>query len=143
MTAKEYCSRPRMLEEEMNRKLDQAERLRLLVTQTGQVFRKVSVTSTRRMDRMQEAMNEAMDLEQEAQELLIDKLDAEREVLQALQFLPENQARVLRLHYLEGLSFQAVSARMLLDLRWIRRLHERGLACLEERMGFDPPLTLR
>ena len=143
MTAKEYCSRPRMLEEEMNRKLDQAERLRLLVTQTGQTFRKVSVTATRRMDRMQEAMNEAMDLEQEAQELLIDKLDAEREVLQALQFLPENQARVLRLHYLEGLSFQAVSARMLLDLRWIRRLHERGLARLEERMGFDPTLTLR
>ena len=55
MTAKEYCSRPRVLEKEMNRKLEQAERLRLLVTQTGQVFRKVSVTSTRRMDRMQEA----------------------------------------------------------------------------------------
>ena len=143
MTAKEYCSRPRVLEKEMNRKLEQAERLRLLVTQTGQVFRKVSVTSTRRMDRMQEAMNEAMDLEQEAQELLIEKLDAEREVLQALGSLPENQAEVLRLHYLEGLSFQAVSARMLLDLRWIRRLHERGLARLEETMGFDPPLTLR
>ena len=137
MTAKEYCSRPRVLEKEMNRKLEQAERLRLLVTQTGQVFRKVSVTSTRRMDRMQEAMNEAMDLEQEAQELLIEKLDAEREVLQALQFLPENQARVLRLHYLEGLSFQAVSARLLLDLRWVRRLHEKGLDRLEEGMGFD------
>ena len=137
MTAKEYCSRPRVLEKEMNRKLEQAERLRLLVTQTGQVFRKVSVTSTRRMDRMQEAMNEAMDLEQEAQELLIDKLDAEREVLQALQFLPENQAEVLRLHYLEGLSFQAVSARLLLDLRWVRRLHEKGLDRLEEGMGFD------
>ena len=137
MTAKEYCSRPRMLEEEMNRKLDQAERLRLLVTQTGQTFRKVSVASTRRMDRMQEAMNEAMDLEQEAQELLIEKLDAEREVLQALGSLPENQAEVLRLHYLEGLSFQAVSARLLLDLRWVRRLHEKGLDRLEEGMGFD------
>ena len=137
MTAKEYCSRPRVLEKEMNRKLEQAERLRLLVTQTGQVFRKVSVTSTRRMDRMQEAMNEAMDLEQEAQELLIEKLDAEREVLQALQSLPENQAEVLRLHYLEGLSFQAVSARLLLDLRWVRRLHEKGLDRLEEGMGFD------
>ncbi len=137
MTAKEYCSRPRVLEKEMNRKLEQAERLRLLVTQTGQVFRKVSVTSTRRMDKMQEAMNEAMDLEQEAQELLIEKMDAEREVLQALQFLPENQAEVLRLHYLEGLSFQAVSARLLLDLRWVRRLHEKGLHRLEEGMGFD------
>jgi len=137
MTAKEYCSRPRVLEKEMNRKLEQAERLRLLVTQTGQVFRKVSVTSTRRMDRMQEAMNEAMDLEQEAQELLIEKLDAEREVLQALGSLPENQAEVLRLHYLEGLSFQAVSARLLLDLRWVRRLHEKGLDRLEEGMGFD------
>ena len=123
MTAKEYCSRPRVLEKEMNRKLEQAERLRLLVTQTGQVFRKVSVTSTRRMDRMQEAMNEAMDLE--------------REVLQALGSLPENQAEVLRLHYLEGLSFQAVSARLLLDLRWVRRLHEKGLDRLEEGMGFD------
>ena len=137
MTAKEYCSRPRVLEKEMNRKLDQAERLRLLVTQTGQTFRKVSVTATRRMDRMQEAMNEAMDLEQEAQELLIEKLDAEREVLQALGSLPENQAEVLRLHYLEGLSFQAVSARLLLDLRWVRRLHEKGLDRLEEGMGFD------
>ena len=137
MTAKEYCSRPRVLEKEMNRKLEQAERLRLLVTQTAQTFRKVSVTATRRMDRMQEAMNEAMDLEQEAQELLIEKLDAEREVLQALQFLPENQAEVLRLHYLEGLSFQAVSARLLLDLRWVRRLHEKGLDRLEEGMGFD------
>jgi len=137
MTVKEYCSRPRVLEKEMNRKLEQAERLRLLVTQTGQVFRKVSVTSTRRMDRMQEAMNEAMDLEQEAQELLIEKLDAEREVLQALGSLPENQAEVLRLHYLEGLSFQAVSARLLLDLRWVRRLHEKGLDRLEEGMGFD------
>ena len=137
MTAKEYCSRPRVLEKEMNRKLEQAERLRLLVTQTGQVFRKVSVISTRRMDRMQEAMNEAMDLEQEAQELLIEKLDAEREVLQALGSLPENQAEVLRLHYLEGLSFQAVSARLLLDLRWVRRLHEKGLDRLEEGMGFD------
>ena len=137
MTAKEYCSRPRVLEKEMNRKLEQAERLRLLVTQTGQVFRKVSVTSTRRMDRMQEAMNEAMDLEQEAQELLIEKLDAERGVLQALGSLPENQAEVLRLHYLEGLSFQAVSARLLLDLRWVRRLHEKGLDRLEEGMGFD------
>ncbi len=137
MTAKEYCSRPRVLEKEMNRKLEQAERLRLLVTQTGQVFRKVSVTSTRRMDKMQEAMNEAMDLEQEAQELLIEKLDAEREVLQALGSLPENQAEVLRLHYLEGLSFQAVSARLLLDLRWVRRLHEKGLDRLEEGMGFD------
>ena len=137
MTAKEYCSRPRMLEEEMNRKLDQAERLRLLVTQTGQTFRKVSVTATRRMDRMQEAMNEAMDLEQEAQELLIEKLDAERTVLHALGSLPENQAEVLRLHYLEGLSFQAVSARLLLDLRWVRRLHEKGLDRLEEGMGFD------
>ena len=137
MTAKEYCSRPRVLEKEMNRKLEQAERLRLLVTQTGQTFRKVSVTATRRMDRMQEAMNEAMDLEQEAQELLIEKLDAEREVLQALGSLPENQAEVLRLHYLEGLSFQAVSARLLLDLRWVRRLHEKGLDRLEEGMGFD------
>ena len=137
MTAKEYCSRPRVLEKEMNRKLEQAERLRLLVTQTGQIFRKVSVISTRRMDRMQEAMNEAMDLEQEAQELLIEKLDAERKVLQALGSLPENQAEVLRLHYLEGLSFQAVSARLLLDLRWVRRLHEKGLDRLEEGMGFD------
>ena len=47
------------------------------------------------------------------------------------------QARVLRLHYLEGLSFQAVSARLLLDLRWVRRLHEKGLDRLEVGMGFD------
>ena len=44
---------------------------------------------------------------------------------------------MLRLHYLEGLSFQAVSARLLLDLRWVRRLHEKGLDRLEEGMGFD------
>ena len=32
MTAKEYCSRPRVLEKEMNRKLEQAEKLNLWVT---------------------------------------------------------------------------------------------------------------
>ena len=86
---------------------------------------------------LEKEVERKLNREAKAQELLIEKLDAEREVLQALGSLPENQAEVLRLHYLEGLSFQAVSARLLLDLRWVRRLHEKGLDRLEEGMGFD------
>jgi RNA polymerase sigma factor for flagellar operon FliA len=47
---------------------------------------------------------------------------------------PAREAEIIRLHYFDGLSIEAISQELGIDRSWVSRLHTRGMARLNKRL---------
>ena len=84
-----------------------------------------------RGDALQQAVEKMLELREELGRQLLRELSLRREVEEAVAGLEDPKLRqLLRLRYLDGLTWERLAERMALDCRWVQRLHARALEAL-------------
>ncbi len=127
MTAKEYLSRYRRLDEEINAKLAQVEELRRRAQTVGGTNRSGTHGSFP-YDRVSEITSRIVDLEREINEEIGRLTDVQSEIRAAIKTVHEERLRIiLELHYINGLTFDKIAKKMNYSHRQIYRFHEKAL----------------
>ncbi len=131
MTPKEYLSRYRWLDAEINAKLEQREELRRKAQTVGGDPGS-GVRSSQPYDRVGEITARIVDLEREINEDIDTLVDLQREIRQRIAEIPdEKQRTVLELRYINCLPFNEIADRMYYSPENIFILHQKGLKNLQ------------
>ncbi len=127
MTAKEYLSRYRNLDEEINAKIAQVEELRRRAQTVGSANQS-GVHSSLPYDRVGEITSRIVDLEREINEEIDRLVSVQREIKEVISEVHEERLRtILELRYINGLTFDKIAKQMNYSHRQIYRFHEKAL----------------
>lgn len=127
MTAKEFLEQARKADKAVNSKFEQVQRLRELACHTTGAYGGETVSHSRNVDTLPNAVSRIMEAE-ERMNAEIDRLLAVKEQVQAVIDQVEDAEQRVLLEY-RYLSFQAwndIAVEMGYSLRWVYKLH--GLA---------------
>ena len=132
MDAMTFLNMPRNIQNLIEQKLRRAEDLRSLARSSTVNLQKVFTKGGKVDERLQDMVTEALSMEEEARDLMLIKIDAEREVLEVIHRLHHiKMEEIFRMRYLEECSWESISRSTLTDIRWIHRQHKRGLGLIQ------------
>ncbi len=129
LTAKEYLSQAYHIDRRINSKLEQVQSLRDLSTKAVATLSDVPPSKeTRNIHRMEDVIVKMMDLESEINTDLNALVDLKHEIVTIIKCVeaPDLQT-ILELRYLCFKTWEEISVELHLDIRWVHRLHNRGL----------------
>lgn len=127
MTAKEYLSRYRFLNNGINAKLEQAAELRRKA-QSVSGGSSDGTHSSQPYDRIGEITAKLVDLEREINEEIDAAVDVQREIRAAIAEVPDERLRtLLEYKYINCLTLEEIAVRMNYSYPQICRLHGRAL----------------
>ena len=131
MTAKEYLSRYRFLNDGINAKLMQVDELRSKA-QTVSGGNSTGAHSSQPYDRIGEITAKIVDLEREINEEIDRLVDIQREIRESIATVPEERLRtLLEYKYINCMTLEEIAVRMNYSYKQICRLH--GAALLRVR----------
>ena len=131
MTAKEYLSQYRSLNDSINAKLEQVGELRRKAQTVGSGSSDGAHSSTPR-DRIGEITARIVDLEHEINEDIDRSIDLQREIRAAIATVPEVRLRtLLELKYINCLTLEEIAVRMGYCYMQICRLHGKALTAVK------------
>lgn len=132
MTAKEYLSRYRFLNDGINAKLAQVEELRSRA-QTVSGGNSPGSHSSQPYDRIGEITAKIVDLECEINEEIDHLVDIQREIRETIAAVPEERLRtLLEYKYLNCMTLEEIAVRMNYSYPQICRLHGRALMLVQK-----------
>lgn len=127
MTAKEYLSRYRFLNDGINAKLMQVEELRSKA-QTVSGGNSTGARSSQPYDRIGEITAKIVDLEREINEEIDHLVDIQREIRESIAAVPEERLRtLLEYKYLNCMTLEEIAVLMDYSYKQICRLHGKAL----------------
>ena len=127
MTAKEYLSRYRFLNDGINAKLMQVEELRSKA-QTVSGGNSTGAHGSQPYDRIGEITVKIVDLECEINEEIDHLVDIQREIRESIAAVPEERLRtLLEYKYINCMTLEEIAVRMDYSYPQICRLHGRAL----------------
>lgn len=127
MTAKEYLSQYRALNDSINAKTAQVEELRRRA-QTVSGGNGTGAHSSQPYDRIGEITARIVDLEREINEDIDRSVDLQREIRAAIAAVPEQRLRtLLEYKYINGCTLEQIAVAMNYSYPQICRLHGRAL----------------
>ena len=127
MTAKEYLSQYRSLNDSINAKLEQVGELRRKAQTVSSGSSDGTHSSTPR-DRIGEITARIVDLEREINEDIDRSIDLQREIRAAIATVPEVRLRhLLELKYINCLTLEEIAVRMDYSYKQVCRLHGQAL----------------
>ena len=129
MTAKEYLSQYKDLNDSINAKLEQVAELRRKVQTVCSGSSDGSGThSSTPYDRIGEITAQIVDLEREINEDIDRSIDVQRGILTAISTVPDERLRhLLELRYINFLTLEEIARRMDYSYKQICRLHGQAL----------------
>lgn len=129
MTAKEYLSQYKDLNDSINAKLEQVAELRRKVQTVCSGSSDGSGThSSTPYDRIGEITAQIVDLEREINEDIDRSIDVQRGILTAISTVPDERLRhLLELRYINFLTLEEIARRMDYSYKQICRLHGKAL----------------
>lgn len=131
MTAKEYLSQYKDLNDSINAKLEQVGELRRKAQTVGSGNSDGAHSSTPR-DRIGEITDRIVDLEREINEDIDRSIDLQREIRAAIATVPEVRLRtLLELRYINCLTLEKIAVRMDYCYMQICRLHGKALTAVK------------
>lgn len=132
LTAKEYLSQAYHIDRRINSKLEQVQSLRDLAEKASATLCEVPNNGTRNFHRMEDVICKMIDLENEINADLNALIDLKREIVTIIKCVeaPDLQT-LLELRYLCFNTWEEISVALHLDIRWVHRLHNKGLNEIE------------
>lgn len=126
MTAKEYLSQYRLLNDEINAKLNEAAQIRALAERVTPSEQGGGIGTV--SDRVGHGVARLVDLEREIDAEIDRLIDLRREIVSMIREVPEyNQRIVLRLRYINGWIWEKIAEELDFSYQWVCVLHGRGL----------------
>ena len=133
MTAKEYLNRARLLEQQINAKLDRMTRLRALAEKVTATMDGEAVCHTRNVTSLQDQINSLIDEETVLQSEIRRLADLKEEISEVLNLIDDPDCRLLlELRYLCFCAWDEIAEVMHFHVRTVYKIHGRALRKLTE-----------
>ena len=129
MTAKEYLSQARYIDQQINSKLEQVSSLRELAVKTSMPLNDMPGSPGRNTDRLENTIIKIVDMENQINEMIDHLVDLKIEITAVIQKVEDPEAGVLlEMRYLCFKQWDAIAVSMGYDIRHIYRLHQSALS---------------
>lgn len=126
--AKEYLKRIKILDQEINRKLDRATALKALALKVTPTMSDTGSMGGGNHDKISSAMDKYIDLQAEIDRDIDTLIDMQKEAYSLLgRIRNQKYYKVLELHYLKFQTFEQIGVSMGCSRRWAEKLHGRAL----------------
>lgn len=133
MNVKEYLSQAIWLNQRINRKLEQANSLRILASKVTTTFGEERVQSTKNQSPMEEIIVKLVDLENEVNEDIDQLIKLKAEIVETINEVDDPIYQlVLQIRYIDGKTWEEVAKSIGYDRRTIFRIHGKALKEIEK-----------
>jgi len=134
MGAKQYLQQARWLDNTVNAKLEQIERLRSLVEKiTVEYTGDVKVTASHENDQLALVVAKIMELEKDINTDIDKLVDLKAEINSTLALMTNDAYRlILTMRYINCLPWWQISYDLQSDMRWVYRMHKKALKEFEK-----------
>ena len=128
MNAKEYLSQAYRLDQRINSKLHQIESLRALTQKVTASYDGETVSHTRNVTSLQDAIVHLMDAEDDLNRQIDELVDLKMEISKTISRVRnENYRLILEMRYLCFNSWDEIATTLHYTNRWLRKMHDRAL----------------
>ncbi len=133
MQAREYLRQLKTLDNIINAKLLEKERIRAL----GE---KITPSLTERVqggdmgDKVADTVIKLVELDKQIQEDIDKMVDLKKEATENINKIQDSRCRiVLSMYYLSNLTFEEIAENIHYSYRWVRRIHKKGIKEFERK----------
>ena len=134
MTAKEYLSQARYLDERINAKIKQVEALNTLATSATSVLTGMPHSPNKATSKMANIVDKIVDLQAEINRDIDALVDLKGEMRSKLEMVPaEDYKAILEMRYLCFMSWEQIASNLGLSVPYTYKLHDRALKGFESR----------
>lgn len=132
MTAKEYLSQARYINQQIDSKLQQVASLRELATKTSMPMSDMPGSPNITTDKLENTMTKIVDMGNQINEMVGRLIELKLEITFVVQKVEDTEARVLlEMRYLCFKQWDEIAVAMGYDIRHIYRLHQSALSKVE------------
>lgn len=133
MKAKEFLQQARFLDQRINSKVREIEKMNALATNMSAVISDMPKAKGSSTSRMEDTVCKIIDYENEVREDLDRLISIKKEINDTLEQIDEVDYRiVLQKRYLEMCSWEEIACDIDKKVRWVQMLHGRGLDKVQE-----------
>lgn len=133
MKAKEFLQQARFLDQRINSKVREIEKMNALATNMSAVISDMPKAKSSSTSRMEDTVCKIIDYENEVREDLDRLISIKKEINDTLEQIDEVDYRiVLQKRYLEMCSWEEIACDIDKKVRWVQMLHGRGLDKVQE-----------
>lgn len=134
MTAKQYLRQVKRLDNIINAKLEQIEKLRAMSINISRVMSPDKVHSQENRSKTEKIIVKIIDLEREVTNDIDRLVDLKREIMQKIDAMEDDNYKVLlTLRYLNFKTWEEIAVEMDYTFQWVHQLHKRALIEFERK----------
>lgn len=128
MTAKEYLSQARFLDERINSKIQQVTSLNELATKCTSTLSDMPHNPNKSNSTMADAVCKIIDLQEEINRDIDRLVDLKREIMKVIKAVPDVEYQtILEKRYLCFISWEQIAVDMNYSIQHIHRMHSKAL----------------
>lgn len=133
MTAKEYLNQALTIDQRINDKLEQVSRLRGMATKVTTTMSDMPRGSSPNPQKMESVIARLIDTEKEIDDNIDQLVDLKLDIMNTIWQVEDVNCRlVLELRYHSFKSWEQIASEMNVTVRWVHKLHARGLAVVDK-----------
>lgn len=138
MTAKEYLSQAKFLDQRINSKIQQVAALNDLATKATSTLTGMPRNPNHATSSMEDAITKIIDLQAEINWDIDELVDLKRSLAETIKAVDNTEYQtVLEKRYLCFHSWEQIAVEMGYDLRWLYRIHGKALAEVKAILGIE------
>ena len=133
MTTREYLSQLKNIDKRIRDKIEEAERWYGISTGTGYTLKEINVQTSKKFDKMANAIIMAMQYEEESRELSVYLTKLKHHIIGQIDGMTnETYYNVLKDYYVRDMGIKDIAKKQGYSTRQITRIHESALATFED-----------
>lgn len=133
MTAREYLGQVEKLDLMIENKLREIDQLKALSLSVTSHLTPDKVQSSGTKQKMAEAIERYIDLENEINECIDKLFDTKKEIISKIEQLEAKEYNILHLHYIQYLSFIDIANKYDRSYSWVSDLHSKAIKSFEAK----------
>lgn len=133
MTTREYLSQLKNIDKRIRDKIEEAERWYGIATGTGYTLKEINVQTSKKFDKMENAVIMAMQYEEESRELSVYLTKLKHHIIGQIDGMTnETYYNVLKDYYVRDMGIKDIAKKQGYSTRQITRIHESALSAFED-----------
>ena len=133
MTTREYLSQLKNIDKRIRDKIEEAERWYGISTGTGYTLKEINVQTSKKFDKMENAIIMAMQYEEESRELSVYLTKLKHHIIGQIDGMTnETYYNVLKDYYVRDMGIKDIAKKQGYSTRQITRIHESALETFED-----------
>ena len=133
MKTREYLSQLKNIDKRIRDKIEEAERWYGIATGTGYTLKEINVQTSKKFDKMENAIIMAIRYEEESRELSVYLTKLKHHIIEQIDGMTnETYYNVLKDYYVRDMPIKEIAKKQGYSTRQITRIHESALTAFED-----------